>query len=368
MKIIHTPPRYAPHVGGVEAVDQVVAEYSQRCGDQVRVLCADEPRGAATVVGGIAVQRLAWRRKLANTNLTWGLPRALWQADWDVVHTHLPTPWTADVSVLVARLKRRRSVLHFHNPIVGQGVAGLVARGYQQSLQRLTLRWADAVVVISPTRRDLLLRQHPRLAGRLHLVPNGVDLERFQPPAGDPVRSGLLFVSVLDDFHDYKGLSVLLAALVGVPGALLRVVGDGPGRAQWEKQAAELGLTDRVSWEGAVPDAALIALYRSSAVFVLPSRTADHEGGSSLVALEAMASGLPVVLADGVGDLAQQAETAGAGLAVRSNDVTGLTAALLRLVTDPAAAAGMGRAARRHVEAHHSWEVACAAITALYQP
>jgi len=369
VRIVHTPPRYAPHVGGVEAVDRVLAEYSRRAGDDVLVLCADEPRGAPAEVDGVPVRRLPWRHKLANTNLTWRLPLALARADFDVVHTHLPTPWSADVSVLVAAVRRRRSVLHFHNPIVGDGIAAVVAALYRATLQRLTLRLADAIVVISPTRQAELLRHSPGLAARVHCVPNGVDLARFRPPAReDPPRGDdLLFVSVLDDFHDYKGLSVLLRALREVPDARLRVVGDGPRRAAWEREAAELGVGDRVRWEGAVDDAALLRLYRSCGIFVLPSRTADHEGGSSLVALEAMASGLPVVLADGVGDLAGQAEAADAGIAVRSGDAAGLAAALRGLASDPELRAAMGARARSYVEEHHSWDAACAAITALYR-
>ena len=181
MRIIHTPPRYAPHIGGVEVVDQVLAEYSAAHGDSVEVVAADEPRGAPTTVNTIRVRRLAWRWKLANTNLTPSLPRVLWGSQWDVVHTHLPTPWTADVSVLIARLRRRRSVVHFHNPIVGDGLGGLVAALYRVTVQRLTLRLADAIVVISATRRDLLIAGQPAIAGKVHLVPNGVDLARFTP-------------------------------------------------------------------------------------------------------------------------------------------------------------------------------------------
>ena len=368
MRVIHTPPRYAPHIGGVEVVDQVLAEYAAARGHDVFVVTADVPRGAPGKVNGVAVRRLPWRLKLANTNLTPGLPRVLWRADWDVVHTHLPTPWTADVSVLIAFLRRRRSVLHFHNPIVGTSpVSSLVAWLYRNSVQRLTFRLTDAVIAISPTRRELLLQAHPGIAAKLHLVPNGVDLERYAPPVSRPAGNDVLFVSVLDEFHEYKGLSVLLAALVEVPSARLRIVGDGALRDRWVAETRTLGVADRVVFEGAVSTPALHELYRSCAVFCLPSQRIEQEGGSSLVALEAMACGLPVVLADGVGDLAAQAEAAGAGLAVRSGDAAGLAAALNTLLDDATARREAGQRARRHVEQHHSWDVAAARIVALYR-
>ena len=172
---------------------------------------------------------------------------------------------------------------------------------------------------------------------------------------------------MLDDFHDYKGLSVLLRALAATPGGRLLVVGDGPGRERWERETVELDIAGRVSFEGAVSNETLLGLYRSCAVFALPSQTADHEGGSSLVALEAMACGLPVVLAQGVGDLADQAQAAGAGIAVASGDDLELAAALRALLEDHERRHAAGTAARAHVEGHHSWDVAAERITALYR-
>lgn len=368
LRIAHTPPRYAPHIGGVEVVDQVLAEYSKNRGDEVVVICADEPRNAPSSVNEVPVVRLPWRLKVANTNVTVGLPLTLWRERWDVVHTHLPTPWSADVSVLVAWVRRRRSVVHFHNPVVGEGPAGVAATTYRRTVQRLTLTLADAVVVISPSRRDLLVAGQPKLAGKVHLVPNGVDLERFCPPDDLSERGAeLLFVSVLDDFHEYKGLSVLLEAMVSVPAAVLHVVGDGPQRSRWEREGRALGIGERIHWEGAVDNLTLLQLYRSCGVFVLPSRTAHHEGGSSLVTLEAMACGLPVVLAEGVGDLSRQAASVGAGIHVPSDQVTALSQALATYVEDPVRRREDGGRARVHVEQHHSWEHACSAITALYR-
>lgn len=140
MRIAHTPALYARHIGGVEAVDQVLAEWSLRHADEVVVLCADEPPGPPGSVKGVPVRRLPWRRKLTGSNPKLSLPRALWHEPWDVVHTHLPTSFTAHVSVLVTRLGRRRSVSHFHNSLVGDGTAGHGGRRRRSSTAALRRR------------------------------------------------------------------------------------------------------------------------------------------------------------------------------------------------------------------------------------
>lgn len=357
MKVVNTPVRYAPYIGGVEAVAQVVSERLRAGGDDAFVICADDPRGAPPVVNGVPVTRLRTAIKVANTNVTPGLLLALLRSDWDVVHTHLPTPWTADVSVLMAKVLGRKSVLHFHNEVVGGGANNAVAKIYQRTLQRLTMRWADVVFVLSQPWADRLIAQHPGVRGKLHVMPNGVDVARFHPPPpGSPRSADLLFVSVLDAFHEYKGLSVLLAALAALPHARLQVVGDGPKRGHYEQVAQQRGVADRVAFRGAVSDTALEELYRACGVFVLPSQYAAHEGGSSLVVMEAMAAGLPVVVAEGSGDIAWQVERVGAGVRVPAGDVDGLAEALRGLLDDADGRTRLGAAARDHVVAHHSWD------------
>lgn len=366
IRLLETPPRYPPFTGGVENVAQAMCTRLVAGGDEVLVVCADEPRGAADVGDGVPVRRLPWRVKLANTNVTTSLPLALVREPWDVVHTHLPTPWSADLSVYAARLLGRGSVLSFYNATVGEGWANLLARAYNATAFRWTLRLADRVVVVSDRWRDELLELEPSLAPRLVVIPTGVDLERYQPGRRGDGRQ-LLFVGVLDRYHRYKGLDVLLDALHEVREPFeLTVVGDGELRPEYERQAAQLGLGDRVRFVGRLDDEALVARYSESDVYILPSDFARQEGGFTLTALEAMASGLPVVLADGAGQVAAEAEEAGAGLRVAAGDVGMLATAIARLLGDPDRRSAMARAARSFVERRHSWDEIAERRRALY--
>ncbi|MEM7808370.1 MAG: glycosyltransferase family 4 protein [Planctomycetota bacterium] len=151
-------------------------------------------------------------------------------------------------------------------------------------------------VALSGLIRDAILRHHPDLPdNRIKTVPNGVDVGRFCAEgerADDPVFTGdapvALFVG--NDWHR-KGLDVVLDAMPRVPGLKLAVVGfDRPSVEEaMRKRASSLGLADRVAWLGKRSD--LPALYRASSVFVHASR----RDPSSLVTLEALATGTPVV-------------------------------------------------------------------------
>lgn len=357
LRLVETPPRYPPFIGGVENVCQAVCSRLAAHGDTIVVVCADEPRHASDIGDGVTIRRLFWPCKVANTNITPGLPFELGRLDWDVIVTHLPTPWSADLSVLVARMLGRASVLCVHNDILGRGFASLLAWLYRKTVLPVTLRLADRIVVLSPSWRDSLGAIDRSIEPRIRISPNGVDLERFAYAPHDGGHN-ILFVGVLDQFHRFKGLETLLQAVArGTTTLELTVVGDGHLRAEYETLAETLGIEERVHFMGALDSRsdALVNSYRDADVFVLPSTATGHEG-LPLSALEAMASGLPVILSDGVGDLARYAEAWGAAVRVPADNVEALADAIARVSTDLNMQRSMGRAAREYVEEHHSWD------------
>ncbi|GAA1799063.1 glycosyltransferase family 4 protein [Agromyces neolithicus] len=156
-----------------------------------------------------------------------------------------------------------------------------------------------AVVTLTTTEADLLRATYGRVGAPMHVIPNGVDLDRFRP-ASDEERDraraefgldgrelGVLFIG-----HEFerKGLPLAMKAIRTVPTAKLLVLGGTAdmirrGRAQ----ATELGLADRVRFIGSRPDPQ--PLFHASDVFVLPSAYESY----GLVVTEALASGVPVV-------------------------------------------------------------------------
>ncbi|HEV2695022.1 MAG TPA: glycosyltransferase family 4 protein [Verrucomicrobiae bacterium] len=197
--------------------------------------------------------------------------------------------------------------------------------------QLLTRASTTKVMVFSQLVHRQVLEDYSLPPANLTIAPLGVDLERFQPgekrthaPA-DKLK--LLFTA-----HNFqlKGLHCLLVALGRAKKdglkAELHIVGNGHRNA-FEKIAARLGVSDDIKFLGLVDGPGAAALYRSSDVLVHPTFT-DH---CSLVVLEALASGLPVITTRQNG-AAEFIESEKSGIIIgHPRDIPALADALLRL-------------------------------------
>ena len=368
MKILHTPPRYPPAIGGVENAVAGLARELSGLGHQVSVLCADEPESPKVeVLEGVRVRRLSSFGKVANTNITPGLPIAILREEFDLLHTHLPTPWSADVSGFAAAAKRKPLVLTYYNDIVGEGSAGRIARLYNGTGLRLLLRLAARITIIQP---EYLKSPHLRgFEEKVEVIPVGVDLARFRPQGAAADGRTLFFLSLLDRHHRYKGLEVLLSALAVVKEEVsdvqLLVGGGGELLDHYRRASACLGLEENVRFLGFVPEEMVAKHYNRCDIFILPSTSRSQEG-FGMVALEALACGKPVICTGIVG-VAEDVDRVGAGLVVEPNDPEGLAGAIARLLQSGPEARRMGAAGRRLAEERYGWRKVAERFEGLYQ-
>jgi len=216
---------------------------------------------------------------------------------------------------------------------------------------------AQVVVAVSEkVAQELVKIGVPR--SQIQVIVNGVDLEEFTPGVSDvfcaiagcqiwqlPENVPLaLFAG--DIRTTRKNLDTVLYALTKVPDLHLVVVGNPEG-SPFPQLAASLGLNERVHFLGYRRDIA--AIMRAVDLFVFPSR---YEA-CTLVLLEALASGLPVITATATGGAELVTPECGMVLS-NSDDIDALVAALSSLVNDRALMQQMGKAARSIAE-QHSW-------------
>lgn len=246
-------------------------------------------------------------------------------ADVDLVHAHwLPSAWVAE---------------SLGKPVIAQvwGTDVAFARKLPFAA-RAVFRRASAIVAPSTE----LARDATRLGARdVRVIPSGTDVPDHVPAPDDPPH--ILYAGRLSR---EKGILELVDAARGLP---LVVAGDGPLRS---RVPGALGM---------LPHEELVVRYGQASVVACPS----HREGFGVVCAEAMAHGRPVVASrvGGLIDLVADGET---GILVEPGDVSGLRAALERLLGDAELRARMGAAARERVRARLSWDRVTDATLDLY--
>ena len=287
-----------PTPGGAERYTHSLATHLALLGCDVHVFTSDE-----NYRGGGDARRYAVHWVDAWRPLGYPIPkpqalRRLVEVDPQVIHTNGPHPYS-DCFALMAKLLGKPCVMMHHAPLNPQSsIKAFMAEIERKAFARLY----DAIIVSSNLNRQRLLAVYPN--ERIYTVPLGVD-EAFHSAkiSKDEARERLklkkgfktlLFVGKLDQSHYYKGLDLLLEAMVKVPPEVeLFVVGAGELIGHYRAMASRLGVADRVRFVGFVPDDELILYYLASDLLVLPSTSTSE--GFGLVLLEAMTLETPTL-------------------------------------------------------------------------
>jgi glycosyltransferase involved in cell wall biosynthesis len=369
MKILQTPVRFPPHTGGVENYVWNLSHELAKAGHEVTVICSDE-NGNKTdneEITGITVKRIPYIGKIANTNITPTLPIELLKEDYDVIHTHIPTPWSADWSAVSALIKNKPLIVTYHNDITGKGAMKYVAEAYNNTLLRATLKKSSKIIATQSKNPEtsLYLKKYQ---DKIEIIPTGVDIERFKPVETEECENTLFFLGVLDKYHEYKGLSCLLHAMSRVkkriPGIKLIVGGTGELLEHYRKQTAAMDLSGSVSYAGHIAENQLTGYYNRCSAFVLPSTSAAQEG-FGMVLLEAMACGKTVITTEITG-IAERVRRTDSGTIVKQNDAESLSDAIITLMEDPQKTKAMGANARK-LAMEYSWEKITRKVERIYE-
>jgi glycosyltransferase involved in cell wall biosynthesis len=243
----------------------------------------------------------------------------------------------------------------------------------KEVVERAVYRRASQAIVLSSAFRDVLADRFDVERDRIHVVPGGVEVDRF---AGAPPRAACRetlgwptdrpIVLCVRRLVRRVGVDALVEASVAlrarVPDALVLIAGTGPMRGELEARIDALGLQDTVRLLGFVPDDVLPLAYRAADLSVVPTASLE---GFGLITVESLAAGTPCVvtpvggLAEIVEPLAPQLVTATAG----AGDIGAvLTDALLGAIALPTAAQ-----CTAYARASYDWPVVAARVRDVYE-
>ncbi len=308
-----------------------------------------------------------------------------WRLSYDLYHAHY---W---MSGWVARQLQREHPAPLIQMFHTLGALKDLARGDgavpeiapRREEERRIMEVADAIVASTPADWAAMEALYGVDAGRVHLIPPGVDLALFRPmevlEAANhvgmaPDHRMILFVGRMDPV---KGLDTLVRAMAKVvewepqwqDQACLCIVGGDKtdDRERMDEEMAridalrhELGLASVAQFLGSLPQEELPYYYNAAQVVVVPSRYESF----GMVALEAMACGTPVI-ASNVGGLASIVRDGQTGYLVPDGDEVALALRLRQLLDDPDLRCRLGRHGRATAEAY-GWPSIAERVETLY--
>ena len=277
-----------------------------------------------------------------------------------VVHTHLVHATVA--GRIAAKLAGVRSIVTTRHYAYYHKRRGLV-----NWMERKSATLNGRFVAVSDAVREYMQSREKYRPEKIMVIHNAVEPGLFHPAGGqdDPRKNSLLIGSV-GRLHSSKGYDTLLKSMPEVikefPQAKLVIAGNGTEKDSLEGIRDQLGLSDKVTFLGIKTPEEIRALLRGISLFVMAS---NYEG-FGLAAVEAMASGIPVV-ATNVGGLLEIVEEGKTGFLVPPDEPLALAHRIICLLKNRNLRVEMGRAGRKRVETFFSLDNMIAKLETMYR-
>ncbi len=371
MRIAQVTPWFSPHLGGVEShVRSLSRELAARGHEVIVVTSRHDPSlPSEEVLDGFRVVRVKPRFLVLQTPIVPKMRATLRDISVDIVHGHSPPPLASQYAGTVAMERGLPYVVTYHCDVdVPSALGTFVESIYRRSLGATTLRNADQVVVTTQTygaTSRAVWRYNPAV------ISNAVDHRRFRPDI-DPgwvrerlkILASVPVVLLVGRIVPHKGIEHFIEAARDVPEAQFLVAGEGPILEAMKRLADSMGVAGRVRFLGRVSEENLPKVYAACDVFVLPSVSRLEAFG--IVALEAMATAKPVIVAD-IPGVREVIEDGREGLLADPVNPRDLAEKIRRLLADPERRRAMGQLGREKVLGSFDIERVTDQIETLYR-
>lgn len=299
----------------------------------------------------VLLMNVAMEREAVKALEEWG--------SFDLIHAH---DWlVAKPAISLKHLCRAPLISTVHSTEQGR------RRGLHSDYHRMIhqMEWwltyeSWKVICCSNYMKEEVTRFFNTPPDKILVIPNGVDVTKFEGVScSNEFRARYAtehekIVLYVGRLVPEKGVHVLLGAMPGVlrshPEAKLVVVGEGYYKEELMRMSVHMGISQKVYFTGYVDDWTLKSLYKCASVAVFPSIYEPF----GIVALEAMASGVPVAVSD-TGGLSEIVEHSVSGLKVVTNNSDAISYAICHLLENPDTADRLRREALQTVKTKYNW-------------
>ena len=371
MKIIQVSPYFYPHLGGIESHVYTISKELVDRGHDVGVFTSKIPEDAKDTedLDGIQVTRIKPIFNLFTTPVMPKLKTKLISQKADVVHAHVPPPFSEYYAASACKYSKSPFALTYHCDLEIPNVLSrpLVAF-YRRTFGAYAIRNSNRLIVhtesYAATSRSVW-KYEPTI------IPSAIDIERFNPiRKATKIRKKHKLekskvVLYLGRLKYHKGLEYLIeSSKFTDPDIKYLIVGEGDFETQLQDLVNELGVKDRIVFTGRVPNAEIPKYYSACDVFILPS--VERLEAFGLVVIEAMATGKPVIISNipGVRENITDGEE---GLLIEPTNPEDIGEKINRLMASKKLRTNMGAKGRKKVEENYTLKRVVDQLEKVYQ-
>jgi len=301
MKILVTTPYFYPEGGGLERYAYNIFKRLVKKGYDIKVFCATKNGyDYSEEIDGISVNRLKPDIIISNTPIRLNLFNILNKEvsinKYDIINSHTPVPYFAEIAALTAYKHKIDYIVTFHVSEMSSPklLLNIIYKLLDKTIERFIFKIAKRIIIVNELVKQGYLA---KFVYKTEVITPGVDTTKYKPLNNyNSNGKRLLFIAPLSSSYEWKGLRVLLNAMQLVikehKDTILTIIGDGNLRDEFIHICKEKMIDKNVIFKGRVGEDELIRCYQESTLLVIPSIGVDS---FPLIMLEANACGIPII-------------------------------------------------------------------------
>ena len=385
MKILLATVYDYPHLGGLSVHLTTLKAGLESRGHEVDVVSfTDVPkwkrdgivRGPAFLLNKMKQGKgYVWTLKRRQDELAILIKEAVSKKEYDVINAQDVFTTFAALETNVPVVSTVHGYLTFEGISKGSVIEGSPEAAELQEAERKGYKATREVITVDTRIKEYILKE-TGVTG--NMIKNFIDVESFKPEIERRAEFRDTYGFSQDELIFFvprrltkkNGVMYPILSLPAVvekfPNARVVFAGTGEMMEPMKEKAAELGVSDHITMLGAVDHSVMMQYYALANVALVPSiYSAGVEEATSISALEAMGSGVPLI-ACAVGGLKEIVDSGKDGLLVEEQNVEELSDAMIRLLEDPAYGEQLAQAGRAKIIAEYSHFAAAEKYEAIY--